>query len=160
MKILISSCLLGENVRYDGLNSDIMRNDKLTFSQKEAFRKMLKNHEIFPFCPEVSSGLTVPREPVEITCLKPLKLVTKDKTDKTSYFINGAKNCLDLCKKEGIKVALLKTKSPSCGNEKIYDGTFSNILINGVGITAQMLLHNGIKVFNETQLHELNDFIN
>ncbi len=69
------------------------------------------------------------------------------------------KNALDLCQSENIKVALLKSKSPSCGNEMIYDGSFSEKLIEGQGLTAKLLTENDIKVFNENQLKELNKFI-
>ncbi len=75
MKILISSCLLGENVRYDGENSLIKDNGE--------FKNILQNHEIFSFCPEVSSGLETPREPVEIISLSPLKLADKNNKDMT-----------------------------------------------------------------------------
>ena len=66
---------------------------------------------------------------------------------------------MDICKEENIKVALLKANSPSCGNIKIYDGTFTNNLIDGQGLTARLLKENGIEIFNETQLKELSKFI-
>ena len=66
---------------------------------------------------------------------------------------------MDTCVNDDIKVALLKSKSPSCGNIKIYDGTFSNTLVDGQGLTAKLLEENGVKVFNETQLEDLKEFI-
>jgi len=161
MKILISACLLGEDVRYDGGNSAILYTPSFTFSQKELFMDILSENEIFSFCPEVSGGLSIPREPAEIVSIeKPFKVETKDKENVTINFLLGAKNALEICQKEGIEVALLKSKSPSCGNEEVYDGTFSQTLIKGQGLTAKLLLENGIKVFNELQISQLAKIIN
>ena len=75
MKILVSSCLLGENVRYDGNNSSIAHGSKFTFSNKETFMDILCGNEIYSFCPEVSSGLGIPREEAEIVSAnKPFKV--------------------------------------------------------------------------------------
>lgn len=160
MKILISSCLLGEDVRYDGGNSSIAMGAKFRFSQKELFMDILCDNEIYSFCPEVSGGLPTPREPAELTSSqKPFNVQTAEGTDVTINFLMGAKNALDLCKDEAITVALLKSKSPSCGNGKIYDGTFSEKLVEGQGLTARLLEENGLTIFNENQLTELNKFI-
>ena len=160
MKVLVSSCLLGEDVRYDGNNSSIAMGSSFTFSQKEIFMDILCDNEIYSFCPEVSGGLGTPRLPAEIvSTTKPFKVETNNEDDVTIPFLIGAKNALDICKEDDIKVALLKSKSPSCGNIEIYDGTFSNTLIEGQGLTARLLDENGIKVFNETQLEDLKKFI-
>jgi len=160
MKLLISSCLLGEDVRYDGGNSSIAMGAKFTFSQKELFMDILCDNEIYSFCPETAGGLTTPRPAAELVSReKPFKVETKEGDDVTINFLLGAKKALDLCQSEGITVALLKSKSPSCGNELIYDGTFSDTLVEGQGLTARLLIENGIKVFNETQLKEFNKFI-
>jgi len=160
MKVLVSSCLLGEDVRYDGNNSSIAMGASFTFSQKEIFMDILCDNEIYSFCPEVSGGLGVPRLPAEIvSTTKPFKVERSNEEDVTIPFLIGAKNALDICKDDDIKVALLKSKSPSCGNIEIYDGTFSNTLIEGQGLTARLLDENGIKVFNETQLEDLKKFI-
>lgn len=160
MKILVSSCLLGEDVRYDGGNSSIAMGAKFTFSQKELFMDILCDNQVYSFCPETAGGLPTPRPPAElISREKPFKVSTKDGEDVTFAFLMGAKKTLDLCQEEGIKVALLKAKSPSCGNEEIYDGTFSGTLVEGKGLTARLLHENGITVFNENQLKELNKFI-
>ncbi|KAB7887266.1 DUF523 domain-containing protein [Poseidonibacter ostreae] len=160
MKVLVSSCLLGEDVRYDGNNSSIAMGASFTFSQKEIFMDILCDNEIYSFCPEVSAGLGTPRLPAEIVSAnKPFKVETNNEEDVTIPFLIGAKNALDTCKNDDIKVALLKSKSPSCGNLKIYDGTFSNTLVDGQGLTAKLLEENDVKVFNETQLEELKKFI-
>ncbi len=160
MKILVSSCLLGEDVRYDGNNSSIAFNPKFSFSLKELFMDILCDNEIYSFCPEVAGGLTIPRIPAEIVKNdKPFIVKNQEGLDVTINFLLGAKKALDICKEENIKVALLKSKSPSCGNKQIYDGTFSSNLIDGQGLTAKLLEENGITVFNENELKELEKFI-
>ena len=160
MKILISACLLGEDVRYDGGNSSIAMSASYKFSQKELFMDILCENDIYSFCPEVSGGLSTPRDAAElVSASKPFKVLTNTSEDVTINFLIGAKNTFELCQKEGIKVALLKSKSPSCGNLKIYDGSFSGNLIEGQGLTAKLLEENGIVIFNENQLNDLNKFI-
>jgi uncharacterized protein YbbK (DUF523 family) len=160
MKILVSSCLLGEDVRYDGNNSSIAFNPKVSFSLKEIFMDILCENEIYSFCPEVAGGLGVPRNPAEIIKNdKPFIVKDNQENDVTINFLLGAKKALDICLEENIKVALLKANSPSCGNINIYDGNFSGNLIEGQGLTAKLLVENDIVVFNETQLKELQKFI-
>lgn len=160
MKILISSCLLGEDVRYDGANSSIAFNPKVSFSQKELFMDILCENEIYSFCPEVAGGLGVPRTPAEIVNNdKPFIVKDENGIDVTINFLLGAKKALDVCKDENIKVALLKANSPSCGNIQVYDGTFTNNLIDGQGLTSRLLKENGIEVFNEKELTNLAKFI-
>lgn len=160
MKILISSCLLGEDVRYDGNNSSIAFNPKFAFSLKELFMDILCDNEIYSFCPEVAGGLGIPRISAEIVKNdKPFIVKNEEGIDVTMNFLLGAKKALDICKEENIKIALLKANSPSCGNINIYDGTFTGNLIEGQGLTARLLKDNEIEVFNETQLKELAKFI-
>ena len=160
MKILISSCLLGEDVRYDGNNSSVAFNPNISFSLKELFMDILCDNEIYSFCPEVAGGLGVPRIPAEIVNNdKPFIIKNEKGADVTINFLLGAKKALDLCLEENIKVALLKANSPSCGNINVYDGTFTNNLVEGQGLTARLLKENNIEVFNEKQLNELEKFI-
>lgn len=107
-------------------------------------------------CPEVEGGLSIPREAAEIIggsgeqVLKGLaKVKTKSGKDVTQEFISGARKALDLCQKLGIDKAILAKNSPSCGVNKIYDGSFSKSKIPGMGVCAALLNKNGIKV-NET----------
>jgi uncharacterized protein YbbK (DUF523 family) len=136
-KLLISACLIGQNVKYNGKNNQI---DLSKFQQK---------YTLIPFCPEVEGGLPTPRTPSEIISLNPIKLIDKNGKDVTQNFILGAKKALELSKKEGIKKALLKSNSPSCSSEYIYDGSFSGKLIKGKGITTLFLEKEGIEVFDE-----------
>ena len=121
---------------------------------------ILCDNEIYSFCPEVAGGLGVPRVPAEIISReKPFIVKNQNAEDVTINFLLGAKKALDLCKEENIKVALLKANSPSCGNIKTYDGTFTKNLIETSGLTAKLLKENGIEVFNEKELKELAKFI-
>jgi uncharacterized protein YbbK (DUF523 family) len=136
-KILISACLMGQNVKYNGGNNLI----DLT--------ELEKQYILVPFCPEVEGGLPTPRVPSEIVSFEPLKLLNKEGRDVTSEFVLGAKKCVELVKKEGIKKAILKSKSPSCGVGKVYDGTFSGRLVRGDGVTVKYLKGEGVEVFKE-----------
>ena len=147
-KLLVSSCLLGIDVKYDGGNNKI-----------EGLEKLGDIFNIFPVCPEVDGGMVVPRLPSEIINTSPLSIQNEFGIDVTDYFKYGAISALNICKKCNIKIALLKSNSPSCGNIKIYDGTFSGTLVDGIGITANTLQHNKIKVFNENQIEELYNYI-
>ncbi|MGM9858973.1 MAG: ECF transporter S component [Bacilli bacterium] len=140
-KLLISSCLLGNNCRYDGKNNKIKKLNELK-----------KYYELVPVCPEVDGGLPTPRIPSEISNDK---VINKEYEDNTSYFKKGAEIALSICKEQNITKALLKSNSPSCGSNKIYDGTFTSTLIDGDGVTAKLLKENQIKVFTENDIDEL-----
>ena len=144
-KLLISSCLLGQNVKYDGTNNCL---------DKEILKEIQNKFELFDFCPEVSGGLETPRIPCEIISQNPLKIINKIGDDKTIYFKNGANLTLELCKKENIKLSLLKANSPSCSNKQIYDGTFTSTKIDELGVTAKLLKENKIEVYNESQIKD------
>jgi len=138
-KILISACLLGKRVRYDGIVK------YYDFSS-------LDNYELIACCPEVDGGLPIPRFPSEIQVNgKVLNVNGLDVTDEFNY---GANIALKLVLNENIKVAILKSKSPSCSNKMVYDGTFSGVLMRGVGVTMKVLEENGIKVFDENEIEE------
>lgn len=133
--ILISACLAGIPCRYDGRDT-----------ANQNIIKLLKEGKAIPVCPEQLGGLSTPRIPCEIT---KNKVINKTGNDLTENFTKGAEIVLDIAKKCNCKTAILKSKSPSCGTGKIYDGTFSGNLINGNGITADLLIANGIEVFTE-----------
>ncbi len=139
----MSACLLGEKVRYDG-GHNLLYHDRL------------QELDIVPCCPEVDGGLPTPRIPSE---RYHDRVMNHEGRDNTRYFKKGANIALDLVKKYDIKVAIMKAKSPSCGNEMIYDGTFSKTLKKGKGATVDLLEKEGVKVFNENQLEEAFAFI-
>lgn len=140
MKIC-SACLLGIKCRYDGKSKP---NKKVL--------KMAKKEVLIPVCPEQLGGLPTPRETAEITgdgskvLDKKAMVITKSGKDVTKNFVKGAEEVLKLAKLLGIKEAILKQKSPSCGCGEIFDGTFSGRLIKGDGVTAALLKRNGIKI--------------
>ena len=137
-KILVSACLLGVNCKYDGENNI---NEKVL--------EYIKDKEVIPICPEIYGGLKTPRTPSEI--LKD-KVMTKDNIDVTKEYRKGAEETLYLAKLFNVKKALLKAKSPSCGNKEIYDGTFTKNKIKGMGITARLLKENGIEILSEEEI--------
>lgn len=152
-KILISACLLGEAVRYDG-HANLL--DHKLISQWS------ENGQLIKLCPEVAAGLTIPRQPAEIQNGNGIDVLNgtrnvslKSGRTITTAFIRGAELALSLAKKHHISFALLKANSPSCGNEAIYNGHFTGTLQSGSGVTAALLEANGIQVFNEHQLEAL-----
>ncbi len=156
-KILISSCLLGSKVRYNG--TDIKPDN-------EILEKIIRENEIISFCPEVSAGLPIPRTPAEISSGGGEDVISgsskvKDKTgaDVTEEFIRGAELALELCRKEKIELAVLAERSPSCGSSLIYDGTFSGRLVKGKGVTTALLEKSGIRVFSQFSISALQDFL-
>lgn len=130
--ILVSACLLGENCKYNGGNN---LNTKLV--------EFLKDKEYLIVCPEVLSGLGTPREPVEIV---KEKVLTKDKKDCTDEFKLGIEKTLSKIENLNIDYAILQSRSPSCGVNKIYDGSFTGKLIKGQGLFAKALRDKNIKV--------------
>ena len=140
-KILISACLVGDNCKYNGGNN--------LNPQIEA---LLEKYELIPFCPEVEGGLSIPRNPSEI---KGDRVVMNNDKDVTREYELGARKALMLCLYLKIKIAVLKERSPSCGTHQIHDGSFSNKLIDGMGVTARLLKENGIKVYSEEEISQL-----
>lgn len=148
-KILISACLLGENVKYNGDNNDIRDNSLI--------KKLFNAGMLVPVCPEVEGGLPIPRVAIE---LQDGKAIDKNGNDKTINFQKGATAACTIALKENIKVAIMKSRSPSCGKNLIYDGTFSKRLVKGDGSSIKALQHMGIKIFDENNLEELELFLN
>lgn len=145
MKIMVSACLLGDNVKYNGGNN---KNDELI-----AF---LKDYEVIKVCPEIFGGLSTPRDPSEIINNK---VFTINRVDVTNEFMEGAKKTLKIAKENDVKIAILKKNSPSCGSNSIYDGTFSHNIVEGNGITAKLLKENGIIVFDEENYKNIKKII-
>lgn len=141
--ILVSACLAGINCKYDGGNN-----------YHEKILEMVKNGEAIPVCAEQLGGLTTPRNPVRVTYLNGKRRVIDEQgCDKTKEFEKGAQEILELAKKLGIKKAILKSKSPSCGCGKIYCGDFSKKeLVDGNGVLALLLIENGIEVISSDDI--------
>ena len=150
-KILISACLLGERVRYDG-------GDKA--SPHPALERWAVEGRLVSVCPEVAGGLSIPRPPAEIqgpgggvavlTGTVPVRTVHGQ--DVTAAFVAGARAALAAAERHGIRMAILKENSPSCGSSSIHDGSFAGVRIAGMGATTALLRAAGIEVFSETEI--------
>jgi uncharacterized protein YbbK (DUF523 family) len=156
-KILVSACLLGEPVRYDA-KSNSVNHDLMGQWQREG--------RFVSICPEVQGGLSTPRAPAEIqsgsgadVLIGQARIKTVEGDDVTPAFLDGAQKAVQRAISQGCKLALMSARSPSRGNNQIYNGQFSGELIEGQGVTASLLEQNGIKVFNQNQLLELNEAI-
>jgi uncharacterized protein YbbK (DUF523 family) len=133
--IIVSACLAGIKCAYDGESKT---------SQKVI--ELIKQGKAIPVCPEQLGGLTTPRPPAE---KKGNKVFTKEGEDVTREFKKGAEEALKIALLTNAKTAILKAKSPSCGLNKIYDGTFTKNLINDDGIFVKILKEHKIKIFTE-----------
>ena len=139
--VIVSGCLMGTACRYDGSTFYVSRMPEL-----------LSCCCPIAVCPELLVGQKIPRDAVEQVRER---AITINGVDQTSCFQDGAQKVLKIAQDFGAVYALLKSGSPSCGSDLVYDGTFSNHLIPGMGFTARLLHDNGIKVFSENNMSEL-----
>ena len=135
-KILVSACLCGQKTRFDGNDNPF-----------PFIEKLKRHYDVVPFCPEIEGGLPMLREPCEIVNNA---VLTESGKDCTKEYIEGAKKAVALCHFFGIKIAILKDRSPSCGSRTIHDGSFKGNVIDGLGLTARALIADGIKVYADT----------
>ena len=132
MRILVSACLLGENCKYNGGNN-----------RCEALLRRLQGHEVLPVCPEVLSGLGVPRPCVE---LRDGVAYNQYGENVDAAFRAGVEKALAQIEGQAIDLVVLQSRSPTCGVKQIYDGTFSRHLIEGQGMLAAALTARGYRV--------------
>lgn len=135
---MISACLLGRKCKYNGESN--YDPNTVEFS---------KRVEYVEVCPEQLGGLSTPRVPCEIVGAR---VVSKEGVDCTEEFKIGAEKTLEMAKENGVDKAILKSKSPSCGIYKVYDGTFSGVLKMGRGFTAELLGRHGIDLYSESDM--------
>ena len=136
-KILISACLLGEKCTYKGGDN------------KASYIEELNQYfDLVPFCPEVEGGLPTPRAPSEI---RGSSVYREDGTDVTKAFHLGAYKATSICSFLGIRLAILKENSPSCGVHKVHNGYFNDVLVSGEGMTTRALRKMGVTVLNEEE---------
>jgi uncharacterized protein YbbK (DUF523 family) len=146
--VLVSACLLGERVRYDGSGRAV---------SSPHLERWGREGRLIPVCPEVAGGLPVPRPPAE---LQPDgRVIDLNGADITEAFRRGAEAALALSSCQGAPLAILKEGSPSCGSAFIHDGRFSGAVIPGQGVTARLLKERGVAVFSETQMEEAAEFL-
>ncbi|MQG92331.1 DUF523 domain-containing protein [Pseudomonas sp. MN1F] len=150
-KVLVSACLLGQPVRYDGRAS----------GHPDLLQQWQAEGRVLPLCPEVAGGLPTPRPPAEIPGGQGaqvldggVQVLTVAGEDVTAQFLAGAQQALALVRQHGIRVAVLKAGSPSCGNHLTYDGTFSGVKVPGAGVTTALLRREGVQVFSELELEQ------
>lgn len=148
--ILVSACLLGLNTRYDGGENS-----------HPLLKKYCKEGKFIPICPEQLGGMATPRPPAEIIGATGLQVLrgealvrTKEGVDVTEFFLQGAREVEQLIELMPIKAAILKERSPSCGVRQIYDGTFANKKIEGMGVTAAVLSQQKIPLYSEEDITE------
>lgn len=143
----VSACLGGCPVRYDGRDQKVV-----------VIAELVKNKEAITICPEVLGGLPIPRDPAEIVggdgfavWQGTARVLTNLGEDVTEMFKKGARQAYQQLQEKGIDTLILKEKSPSCGSQLIYDGTFSGNTIEGVGVATAYFLNQGLQVYSETQ---------
>jgi Uncharacterized conserved protein len=141
MKIIVSACLLGQKCKYNGGDN---------FSPGIA--ALGKEHDVIPVCPEAAGGLPVPRIPCEIVGGE---VIDRSGVSRDLEFREGARKCLAIAEHEKIDLAILQSRSPSCGVGKIYDGTFSGRLREGSGVFASLLMEKGFRV-TDSEVFEAN----
>ena len=135
---MVSACLLGENCKYSGGNN-----------RDERVLAFLKGHEVIPVCPEVMGGLPTPRPPAEIVHGE---VINREGVSVDDEYRLGAKVALDIAMREKIDLAILQSRSPSCGVKQIYDGTFTGTKIPGHGIFAGQLMAHGFTVLDREEV--------
>ena len=140
MVILVSACLLGENCKYNGGNN---RNERVL--------RYVQGHEVIPVCPEVLGGLPCPRKPVEWVGER---VLTQDGDDCTENFRIGVQKALEVIADQQVDLAILQSRSPTCGVKQIYDGTFSGVRIDGQGVLAKALAARGIPLMDAEDVPE------
>lgn len=150
-KVLVSACLLGQPVRYDGRAS----------GHPDLLQRWQAEGRVVPLCPEVAGGLPTPRPAAEIPGGQggqvldgQTQVLTASGADVSAAFMAGAHQALELVRRHGIRVAVMKSGSPSCGNRQTYDGTFTGVKVAGEGVTTALLRREGVQVFSELELDE------
>ncbi len=148
--ILVSACLLGQHVRYNGTAARV---------DSSVLEDWAAEGRAVPFCPEVAAGGLIPRPAAEIVggdgnrvLDGRARVVDATGKDLTSSFLEGAREALSAALASGARAAILKEGSPSCGSNWTYDGSFSGRLVTGRGVTAALLERNGIRVFGEHEV--------
>ncbi|MDO4541174.1 MAG: DUF523 domain-containing protein, partial [Syntrophomonadaceae bacterium] len=143
--ILVSACLAGIPCKYDGGHS-----------RYPVVEALLKAGKAVAVCPERLGGLSIPRPPAEISggdgrlvLAGSAEVYDRIGNRVTDAFILGAEKCLEIARRENVRVGIMKNRSPSCGVSQIYDGSFSGNIIDGCGVAAALLMRHGINLFSE-----------
>lgn len=140
MKILVSTCLLGKNCKYNGGNN-----------LNQGVLEFIEGHEVIGVCPEQLGGLSTPRLPAEIVAGH---VTNKEGVSVDNEFRKGAQEALAVALENKVDLAILQSRSPSCGVKEIYDGSFSGKKIKGQGVFAKLLAKHDIKVLDAEDVGE------
>ena len=145
--VLVSACLAGRACRYDG-----------SAGADDEVATLVREGRAVLVCPEVDGGLGTPRPPAEISAGEGAdvlagraRVLTEAGEDVTAQYLAGARSALDLAREKGVRRAILKARSPSCGHGSIYDGTFTGHAVPGDGVTAALLISEGIVITTEEE---------
>ena len=138
MKVLISACLLGENCKYNGGNN-----------YHAAVAEFAKDKDVLTICPEMMAGMGCPRTPIEIVHGV---LMDYNGNNVDAVMREAVEQAMERIRHENIRCAVLQSRSPTCGVNQIYDGSFSGKLISGSGIFAQALRKAGYHVIDAEDL--------
>lgn len=132
IEYVVSACLAGCKCRYDGKDN-----------ANQHVQQLVREGRALPVCPEQLGGFPTPRTPFE---LNDGRAISKDGADITERMQHGVEEAAKLVEMAGCTKAILKSRSPSCGADIIYDGSFSGVKIEGNGLFAARLLSMGLKV--------------
>jgi uncharacterized protein YbbK (DUF523 family) len=151
IKVVVSSCLLGAAVRYNA------RDKK---SDHPVLRRWVDEGRVVAVCPEMLGGLGTPRPPAEIVWEGGARrVITNEGRDVTREFESGARSAAGQADAQAVRIAILKSGSPSCGSSFVYDGTFTSTRVAGDGVTTALLRERGILVFSEDDLDAADEYL-
>jgi uncharacterized protein YbbK (DUF523 family) len=151
IKVAVSSCLLGAAVRYNA------RDKKC---DHPILQRWIDEGRIVSVCPEMLGGLGTPRPPAEIVRHDGVRrVITNEGCDVTTAFEEGARAAAEQARANSVRLAILKSGSPSCGSSFVYDGTFTSTPVAGEGVTTALLRQRGIMVFSEEELEAADEYI-
>ncbi len=152
-KILVSACLMGFKVRYNGRDKPLIA---------QALERWQQEQRLIIHCPELAAGLLTPRLPAEIAggdgvaaLTGAARILESDGSDVTQAYLLAAWLALRTARENGCRFALLTDGSPTCGSQKVYDGHFRGTTLPGMGVAAALLRQHGIEVYAEHQLPTL-----
>jgi uncharacterized protein YbbK (DUF523 family) len=152
-KILVSACLMGFKVRYNGQDKPLIA---------EVLERWQQEQRLVIHCPELAAGLATPRLPAElvggggIAALQgEARILESDGTDVSQAYLLAAWLALKTAQDSGCRLALMTDGSPTCGSKKIYNGTFEGITQSGMGVAAALLRQHDIEVYAEDELPAL-----
>lgn len=160
-KLLVSACLLGQPVRYDGAD-----NQNKVLALQASLQRWQQQGLLIPVCPESLGGLPTPRPAAELCggdgqalLAGQARVIIASGDDVSAEFLAGARRTLAIAEREGAGAALLAARSPSCGNQGVYNGEFNRTLQAGVGVTVALLQNAGIRCFNPEQAGALQQWM-